>query len=261
MVLLARAHGGVRPWAVAWGSGLAVLGLVLHRANVGALAQISEVGFGYVPTLTEISVTLGVVGALGLTFLFFAEHLKLWDELPAADHHFAPSARDPLTGVFLNGPWLSGFRRALAAAVVGLVAGLALVEWTVPRRSAPVPWPVPAPQQVALVRVASVPPAGAPPVPGRLYLARQAEWSSQEIPLPVAAVRETTAGPLVVGLLLDSGRAERFVLFDHVAHARAPGRCRLVPALPSPRGGPGCRHQLRALPSRHVRGHRHLRPR
>jgi hypothetical protein len=206
-----------RSWAIVWGSGLAVIGMVLHRANVGTFSQISEVGFGYWPSLMEIAVTLGVVALLGLIFLFFAEHVKLWEKLPEHDGHLAAPVRDPMTGLYFGAPWLGDFRRALAAAAAGVFVGLVILEVSVPRHTAPQRWPVPAPRAVNLVRTDVA--AG----PDGLHLELPASTPRERLPLPVAAIEPAGAGSAAPGLLISSGHAGRFVLFDHAAHERRLG--------------------------------------
>jgi Ni/Fe-hydrogenase subunit HybB-like protein len=71
---------GAWQWAAA---AIGVLGVVLNRIDVGGLADLSRGNRLYVPAWTEFAVTLGIVAAATLVFLFMIEHFKIWEERPA----------------------------------------------------------------------------------------------------------------------------------------------------------------------------------
>ena len=62
-----------------------VIGIVFNRLNVGGLTHLnnlSESSSFYFPALTELFVSAGVVSLAMLTFFFFVENFKVWDETP-----------------------------------------------------------------------------------------------------------------------------------------------------------------------------------
>lgn len=67
-------------WATAT---VAVAGVVLNRIDVGGLVDLSRGSRLYVPRWTEIAVSVGIVAAATLVFLFMIEHFKVWEERPA----------------------------------------------------------------------------------------------------------------------------------------------------------------------------------
>jgi Ni/Fe-hydrogenase subunit HybB-like protein len=67
-------------WATA---ALGTSGVVLNRIDVGGLADLNRGGPLYMPRWTEIAITLGIVAAATLVFLFIVEHFKIWEERPA----------------------------------------------------------------------------------------------------------------------------------------------------------------------------------
>ena len=64
-------------------AGLVVFGVVLNRMDVGGLAHLRPEGAFYVPSWTEISISIGIVAAAVLVFLFIIEHFKIWEQRPA----------------------------------------------------------------------------------------------------------------------------------------------------------------------------------
>jgi len=67
-------------WATA---ATVVSGIVLNRIDVGGLVDLSRGSPLYLPRWTEIAVSLGIVAAATLVFLFMIEHFKVWQERPA----------------------------------------------------------------------------------------------------------------------------------------------------------------------------------
>ncbi len=77
LVLLAlpTAH---RPGTVVASSALAVAGVVLNRLNVAITGMRAGTGAAYVPSWMEVVVTLGIVSAGVLAYLWIAEHLPVF---------------------------------------------------------------------------------------------------------------------------------------------------------------------------------------
>jgi len=65
-----------------------VIGIVFNRLNVGGLTHLnnlSDTSSFYFPSLMELSVSAGVVSFAMLTFFFFVENFKVWEETPNTD--------------------------------------------------------------------------------------------------------------------------------------------------------------------------------
>jgi Ni/Fe-hydrogenase subunit HybB-like protein len=185
------------PRALSVGAFLAVGGFVLNRALVGGIAQLARTGDSYVPALTEIAISLGVIAAMALVFMFFVEHLGVWETPPAAPDHFRPAVTDPASAVRLRGPWFGGVQRSALACLVGIVLGLGIASGEVARRREVRPTPVAPPRTVAVER-----PEGPEGTLHKLML------------LPAA----TTGGKLENVLLLSAAGSGRYVLFEHERH-------------------------------------------
>lgn len=62
-----------------------VFGVVFNRLNVGGITHINNIGDAggfYLPSLTEIFISAGVVSAAVLVFFYFIENYKVWEEKP-----------------------------------------------------------------------------------------------------------------------------------------------------------------------------------
>ena len=62
---------------------LVVFGVVLNRIDVGGLAHLRPEGAFYLPSWTEVAISVGVVAGAVLAFLFMVEHFKVWEQRPA----------------------------------------------------------------------------------------------------------------------------------------------------------------------------------
>jgi Ni/Fe-hydrogenase subunit HybB-like protein len=188
-------------WAVATGAIFGVAGFILHRADVGGIAHIPITGQPYLPALTEIVISLGLVAAMTLIFLFFVERFPVWEEPPPIPDHFTPPIPDPVSRSYFGGYWFSRAHLAAISWIVGAVIGVALLELTTADADPTRNTPVRSARAVAALRVAS---SGQPS--SRLVLLGDSE---------VAA--ELPAG-LATGLLIDGDRRGVAVLFDHQRH-------------------------------------------
>jgi Ni/Fe-hydrogenase subunit HybB-like protein len=96
-----------RSYAGQWTAAtLAVIGIVFNRLNVGGLAHLRPDGAFYVPSWTEIIISVGVVSGAALVFLFVVERFKVWEERPA-DPDAAPlklPELDPVANTWLGVP-------------------------------------------------------------------------------------------------------------------------------------------------------------
>ncbi len=188
-------------WAITWGAFLTVAGFILHRADVGGISHVAVTGEAYLPALSELAVSLGVVSGLGLVFLFFVENLQVWHEKPETRDHFAPPAVDPFSCQFIRAPWLGAGQRAALAWIFGAVVGLGIMETQVAARQDARARPVPRPRTVMVHTLPR------PDGPGHLFRLAAVLDSSQ-------------AGPAGVqtALLLGTGDDSGFVLFGHQEH-------------------------------------------
>ncbi|MCG6962031.1 MAG: Ni/Fe-hydrogenase cytochrome b subunit [Acidobacteria bacterium] len=193
-------HAGVATGAV-----LGVGGFVLYRADVGGIAHLAVGGHHYVPALTEIVVSAGVVSAMALVFLFLVERFPVWEERPQVPGHFTAPMRDRVTGTFFGGPWFSRAHLGAAGLALGMVLGVALVEADAPTSAAARLRPVPA-ARTALIREVKRNPS-----PGHR--------------LEVLSPEQVTQDPdgIEAALLVGGGRNGRVVLFPHQAHQQRLG--------------------------------------
>ncbi len=189
-------------WAIGWGALLAVSGFVLHRANVGGISHIAVTGEAYVPALTEVITSMGIVAGLALVFLFFIEKLDVWEERPESPDTYTPAAYDPVGRQFIRAPWFGGGQRAVLALFVGAVVGLIVMEAQIADRSRLTPSRVDPPRNVLMKRTA------AEEGPGHDFalVAQGAVTTCDES----SGIRRA--------LLIDSGGADRFVLYEHKCH-------------------------------------------
>ncbi len=119
-------------------SGLTILGVVGYRFDTAIVAYARPAGASYFPSWMEIVVSLGIVSLAVLAFLFFTEHLHVFDEPPAAE--LPPPRPQPLSHRVLPRPlgWLRGYSLAL---VLGTTVAFALLPRRVltPDLARPVP--------------------------------------------------------------------------------------------------------------------------
>ena len=198
-------------WAMGWGALLTVAGFILHRANVGGISHIAITGDAYVPALSEVIVSMGVVSGLGLVFLFFVEHLNVWEERPETADPLAPTPVDPSGTFYIRSPWFGGGQRAALAWIFGAVVGIAVMEVQLAGRSEPAASPVAAPHGVLLARTPHTPP------PGHEFALIATPGG--EVPADIAAAMDAGDDTQArTALLIDSGGAGRYVAFEHAAH-------------------------------------------
>ena len=109
-------------WATA---AIATSGIVLNRIDVGGLADLSRGNRLYLPEWTEIVVSLGIVAAATLVFLFMVEHFKVWEKRPAdpdADPRKLPEF-DKVGLTWLGTPVIAGRVKYSLAFVIAAGAG------------------------------------------------------------------------------------------------------------------------------------------
>lgn len=102
LALLWHPHTRRSPRAIGIASGLAVLGVVLNRLNVGVTGMLASSGARYVPSWMEVQITLAIVAAGILAYLWIAEHLPVF----GGEGHGDGRAVDRPVGIGAPGPVL-----------------------------------------------------------------------------------------------------------------------------------------------------------
>jgi len=111
------------------GSILVVFGMVFNRINVGGLTMLSVTGDSYVPSWMEITISLGVVSAAVLVFLFALENFNIWKskpEDPQSLSHTLPSF-DYSSQVWLGTPGESAISKYSLAFIIAFALGMAFM--------------------------------------------------------------------------------------------------------------------------------------
>ena len=113
-------------WATA---ALGVSGVVLNRIDVGGLVALNRGNRLYLPEWTEIAVSLAIVAAATLVFLFMIEHFKVWEERPAdpeADPRRLPEFRE-VDSTWLGVPRIAARTKYSLAFIVTAAVGLSFL--------------------------------------------------------------------------------------------------------------------------------------
>jgi len=113
---------------LATAAAFAMVGLVMHRIDVGVVAFFRDAGAVYFPTLPEIFVTLGVYAAAGLVFLWLAENFEVFEKPPVRpieDDEEKAARFDPVSNVW-EGALLDPVYRFSGVIVVSICVAIAL---------------------------------------------------------------------------------------------------------------------------------------
>lgn len=115
---------------VQWtGSIMVITGVVLNRIDVGGLAMLGATGDSYTPMWTEIFISLGILSAAALVFLFAIEHFNIWElqpKEPDALPHTLPSF-DYSSRTWLGNPDVSGLTTHSLVFVFSFTFGMFLM--------------------------------------------------------------------------------------------------------------------------------------
>ncbi|UCG53690.1 MAG: Ni/Fe-hydrogenase cytochrome b subunit [Candidatus Latescibacterota bacterium] len=205
LLLKRRVRNSVAGLAVC--SILTVLGMVWNRLNVAIVAINRPAGMSYFPSWMELLVSLGVISAATLSFLYLVEQLKVYEERartfprkpsydPASLHALAPYA-------------LSTPRRFSLAFVIAAT----LVAYFLPRDA------------VLGVRPTRTPVDAVRAVDGLLREDR--EGTTKRLDILTAGVDTPEVTKRKRLFMIDGNRDGNTVLFDHAAHIKRisiPGR-------------------------------------
>ena len=203
------AIGPVRrhPTALFLTAAMTVFGVVGYRFDVCLVAFARPEDLGYFPSWTEIAVSAGIVSVALLVFIFFGEHLKIYDE-----PHDRPKAKPPQ--IRPGSLWsllperLAAPRRYSLAFVVGAAVALVVLPSDVLFGDHMVDTPV----------------SGVREVDGTI---RESDGRYKY----ALTVDESGADPVMV---IDGNRDGRQVLFSHPMHEKQAGNDKSCPV---------CHHQ------------------
>lgn len=115
---------------VQWiGSFMVVFGMVLNRIDVGGLTMLGATGDSYTPSWTEITISLGVVSAAALVFLFMIENFHVWDLRPIEPESLphTPPSFDYSSRTWIGTPDVSSLTRHSLAFIISFGIGMALM--------------------------------------------------------------------------------------------------------------------------------------
>jgi len=108
---------------------LAVIGLGLHRANCAGIMLV-RTGPIYFPTIYEITISLGILSAAIIVFLYCVERFKMW-EMPWEDAQEKPAALpqfDRASEVWLGTPRIAGRTVYSLVFVIALAVGVVAIS-------------------------------------------------------------------------------------------------------------------------------------
>lgn len=112
-----------------WAASVAgVLGIGLHRANIAGIMLV-RTGPIYIPTIYEIMISLGIISAAILGFLFFIERFRIWEAKwqDPREGVEAPSEFDRVADVWLGTPRVAGRTIFSLILVLALSLGFAIM--------------------------------------------------------------------------------------------------------------------------------------
>jgi Ni/Fe-hydrogenase subunit HybB-like protein len=188
-------------------SGLTLLGMVGYRFDLCVVAFARPEGASYFPTWMEFAVTLGIVAAAMLVFIFFVERLNVCEagheEDTAGLNSGSLPSFDPLSLRIFMPESLAAARRYSLALVIGAALAAAALPPDVWRGSVLLRTPVLAPMVVNGSLAANTRTANAPSY--RISLQR---------PAPTANGSNNTVSLFII----DGNRNGRLVVFPHDFH-------------------------------------------
>ncbi|MBN2437256.1 MAG: Ni/Fe-hydrogenase cytochrome b subunit [Deltaproteobacteria bacterium] len=109
---------------------MVIVGIVWNRMNIGGFTNIDRGTDFYVPAWTEVAMSIGIISAFGLVFLFAVERFNIWKERPK-DPMDDPEAKphfDPVSRVCLDGSSFSARMNYSLAFILAAALGFATVS-------------------------------------------------------------------------------------------------------------------------------------
>ncbi len=180
-------------------STLTVLGMIGYRLNTCIVAFMRPEGASYFPNWMEFSITLGIIAVFALLFIFFVEHLRVFDgghnTAPAPIPIEASSVRD-----FARRAWHGPAWYSLVAISTAALAVLILPDHVLSGKMHQA-------QQVSPIRT----------VRGLRLVHANRDGQRFQVPAP-SGVENPDSLEAVLLLVIDGNRNGNLVLFDHEGH-------------------------------------------
>ncbi len=183
-------------------SGMTVFGMVMYRIDVCIVAFARPEGFSYFPHWTEFAVSLGIVAAAVLVFIFFVERLKVYEhpmdqaEIPTIGPSFDPVTVRSLVPAAVTAP-----RRYSLLFIVGASLAIAFL-----------------PQQAVLGTKPHYTPVAATRTIDGFVIENEKVGEPNTIGF-IEDVGAIPAGAMVTPLIIiDGNRDGRLTLFNHQGH-------------------------------------------
>ncbi len=202
-----REHKGGLLTAAAMG----VFGLVGYRFDVCIVAFERPADMSYFPAWSEVAVSAGIVAAALLVFIFFSQHLKVFEGTHEETRAPKPQGFDPGSVRLLLPPSMAYKRGYSLAAIVGAAFALGMLPSGVLFGEDLVETPV----------------AGPLEVPARVTEAQSGEGHEFTIDLETPNPRRAPGMQPI--MIIDGNRNGRRVPFPHEAHQAELGRERSCP--------------------------------
>ncbi|MEJ2720286.1 MAG: cytochrome c3 family protein, partial [bacterium] len=190
--------------AIFWVSLCAIVGMSLNRVNVAGLATLSLTKSFYFPTWTEWMMTLGILSAAGLFYLFSVEYFGLFPGLgrERVKDWITPVEFDHTDWkkVYFGGQRLGSLQLYSLVFILAAAVSFGLVSNDAVFGVAPETTTTYGPRRVEVAKLAS-------DNPGNGFIIAD-----------IGSIPQQDSEDAVV-MLLDSNRDGRYVLFDHDQHA------------------------------------------
>ena len=113
-------------WTCAW---MVVIGFVFNRINTSGVSMLRNIGDEYFPLWTEIVISVGVVSAAVLAFMFMVEKFNVWEVKPKDEEEALrePAHFDRSSEAWLGEPGYSGRIKYSLAFIIAAAIGFALM--------------------------------------------------------------------------------------------------------------------------------------
>jgi len=208
IVVFSRRKHRTSKTAVFWASLSAIVGMSLNRVNVAGLETLSMTKAVYFPAWTEWAMTLGILAAAGLFFLFCVDYFGLFEGIrrERVEDWIDPARFDhsDWKSLFFGGQRLGAVQLYSVVFVLGSAVSFGLLPRDAVFGVAPERTPVRDPRWVDVLRIDGGP--------------------SEVSTFALAGARPPAPGAdSVVVMMLDGNRDGRYVLFDHDGHVSRNG--------------------------------------
>ncbi|MBU1626513.1 polysulfide reductase NrfD, partial [bacterium] len=187
---------------------MVVFGFVFNRMNVSGISTITLTGSNYVPSWMEIVISIGVVSAACLAFMFFIENFSVYEnDLKKKRDRYELPKPDPISGVMLDFRWVGSIRRLSLVFIFAIALGFSLLPEDALTGAKPLKTPVRNPRLVEVQEEDTF--SGK-----RIF-----KMLNPNENYPVSSNEKISKM-----LLLDGDRNGNFVLFNHISHSDILGK-------------------------------------